>query len=225
VQVNGGGKWKSVSAADNFTCGIKEDETLWCWGGNDEGQLGNGTTNYRSSPTQVPGVWTAVDTGGGSNPSVVCAKKSDSTLWCWGRRAQGAGQLGLGAVVQTATPLRVAGAWGTFGVGRWGTCAIRNTQLWCWGDGYEGNLGRGAGDSHADSGVPLLVRGGGAWASISRGRDHGCFVQTDGTVWCLGENYGSIPLRIPLSGKVLKVIQDDSCDRSSRGRERCRPTR
>lgn len=83
----------AVSSGRSHTCAVKADGTLWCWGKNQFGQLGDGTTVERDAPVQVKALGqsvTDVSAGGGST----CAKKSDGTLWCWGKNDYG--QLGNG---------------------------------------------------------------------------------------------------------------------------------
>jgi alpha-tubulin suppressor-like RCC1 family protein len=84
----------------------KSDQTLWCWGGNQYGQLGLGDTDDRHSPTQV-GVdadWAVVDAGAYQT----CGIRVDSTLWCWGRNDHG--QLGLGDTEDRRVPTQVGDA-------------------------------------------------------------------------------------------------------------------
>ena len=87
--VSGGDTWKQVAAGDSYTCGIKSDDTLWCWGYNWKGQIGDNTTASRKVPTSVSGgTWKQVTTG----DSHTCGIKPDDTLWCWGYN--GYGQIG-----------------------------------------------------------------------------------------------------------------------------------
>ena len=71
-----------LAAASDHTCAIRSDRTLWCWGANEHGQLGDGSTTARERPGQVgtDGDWLAIDT----SASHSCGLRSDGTLWCWG---------------------------------------------------------------------------------------------------------------------------------------------
>ena len=85
--------WTSVTAGDQHSCATRSDGTLWCWGRNDGGQLGIGTTTNVGRPHQVttPAAtdWATVTAGN----SHTCATRSDTTLWCWGDNSSGgAGQ-------------------------------------------------------------------------------------------------------------------------------------
>ena len=82
--------WRMISSGQESTCGIKEDNTLWCWGSTNYGRLGIGafTTSLKATPQPVEGLWRSVAVGGNH----ACGLKDDSTLWCWGG---GAGISGL----------------------------------------------------------------------------------------------------------------------------------
>lgn len=69
---------------------MKTDNTGWCWGDNDYGQLGDGTLDYRAWPAQVPGSWAEI----GAGADHTCGRRTDGSTWCWGSNR--GGQLGLG---------------------------------------------------------------------------------------------------------------------------------
>jgi alpha-tubulin suppressor-like RCC1 family protein len=97
-----GSGWKELRAGGNFTCGLQGNGTVWCWGGNDYGQLGDGTLTARSEPTRLPGtIWERFAMG----HSHVCATKTDDGVWCWGRNHEG--QLGTGTTVNRRAPAPV----------------------------------------------------------------------------------------------------------------------
>src|SRR6185295_1544489 len=90
-EAGGGGPCVVEVAAGQFhTCARKGDGTLWCWGANDDGQVGDGTTDTpKPSPVQVAALGTSVvEVAAGSAPQT-CARKGDGTLWCWGRNEYG----------------------------------------------------------------------------------------------------------------------------------------
>src|SRR5580658_6618813 len=82
--------WASITAGALHTCGLRLDHTLWCWGRNDEGQLGVDVAFEADTPTQVPGTWTSVSAGAAQT----CAIDDGENLWCWGDNLNGA--LGVG---------------------------------------------------------------------------------------------------------------------------------
>ncbi len=91
-------------AGGTNTCARRTDGTAWCWGNNQYGRLGDGTTTNRSAPTQVAGLSnvTALDAG----DYHTCARRTDGTAWCWGRADFG--QIGDGATTQRLTPAAAA---------------------------------------------------------------------------------------------------------------------
>ena len=178
--------WDQIGAGVDHTCGIRTNGTLWCWGRNDLGQLGDGTTGDKKNPTQVGALntWTKVD-GGGNH---TCARKGDGTLWCWGYNSSG--QLGDGTTAAyKVTPSQVFGAlttWAGVNTGAYHTCARKtNGTLWCWGDNYYGQLGDGF---TADKKNPTQVGALNTWVEINAGFYHTCSRKTDNTLWCWGYN-------------------------------------
>jgi alpha-tubulin suppressor-like RCC1 family protein len=90
----------------NHNCAIKTGHTVWCWGDNGNGQLGDGTTTGNPVPVQVSGHatdWAAVSDGLGHT----CAVKTDGTVWCWGWNIDG--QLGDGTTTDSPFPVQVSG--------------------------------------------------------------------------------------------------------------------
>jgi len=104
VQVTGTA-WQSVSAGQSHTCAIMLDGTLWCWGSNSSGQLGDSTLDSKSTPVAVVTsgqTWAKVAAG----VTHTCALATGGSLWCWGDNS--AGQLGTGSNDPRAIPTRVA---------------------------------------------------------------------------------------------------------------------
>lgn len=178
-----GGTWKKISANNLFTCGIKSDDTLRCWGANGNGQLGDNSTTYRSAPTAVSGGGTWKDVATGSYHT--CAIKMDDTAWCWGQN--GNGQLGIGTTgANVLVPTAVSGGhtWKKMArvQGGYHNCAIRmDDTAWCWGADSSGSLGNGAA---GQSTVPIIVDGGYTWKLLSTS----CGMKSDDTMWCWGSN-------------------------------------
>jgi alpha-tubulin suppressor-like RCC1 family protein len=189
-----GGSWIDVAAGSNHSCGIKTDNTLWCWGRNDEGQLGNGTTNNSSTPVQVSGggSWKSVSAGLKSN----CAIRSDDTMRCWGNNNDG--QLGTGNTTQYTSPtaLTATGGWNTatwksVAMGASNACAIRTDDtIRCWGGNWVGQLGDNT--TTAKSAPTALTSTGGwntaTWKAVSSGEHFTCAIRTDDTMRCWGQN-------------------------------------
>ena len=186
--VSGGTNWKLVAGSIYFTAAIKTDGTLWTWGHNGFGNLGDGSSiTHRSSPIQT--------VAGGTNWKLVsCASyaaaaiKTDGTLWTWGSNS--VGQLGDGSVVQKSSPVQtVAGGtnWKQVSCGAAHSAAIKtNGTLWTWGQNFYGQLGDNTFGSKTS---PVqTVTGGTNWKQGGGGFLHTAAIKTDGTLWTWGHN-------------------------------------
>lgn len=157
-QVGSATDWRQVAGGYVFACGIREPGTLWCWGDNQLGQLGQGDHGIgteRSRPAQVgqDTDWADVDSG----DEHACATRSEGTLWCWGSNFKGELGLGGGDVI-VPTPRQVGSmtAWVGESSGAADSCSLRTDHsLWCWGDSAHGKLG--VGDRTKDTTVPVQV--------------------------------------------------------------------
>jgi alpha-tubulin suppressor-like RCC1 family protein len=118
--------WRTASAGGYHTCGVRTSGTLWCWGNDLSGQVGDGApTNDKVVPTQVGAAteWKSVELGGYHT----CGVRTSGTLWCWG--SNGNGQLGIGMSVGSRTsPTQVGTAtdWWEVSVGTSYTVGMRN---------------------------------------------------------------------------------------------------
>lgn len=126
-----GQRWRTVAVGGNASCGLQTDQSLWCWGDNSVGQLGDGTNSERNAPVLVEpaGDWLDLDVD-----SHVCAVRVDHSLWCWGAGRRG--QLGDGGGVDRATPIRLGAdtGWSSVTVGPGWTCGVRlDGGRRCWG--------------------------------------------------------------------------------------------
>ncbi|QQG35813.1 MAG: DUF1566 domain-containing protein [Micavibrio aeruginosavorus] len=184
TSVDGGGSWKTVSASTFLyhTCGIKSDDTLWCWGYNSQGQLGDNSTTQRLIPTAINGggSWKTINTGSQHS----CGTKSDDTTWCWGLNISG--QLGDNSTTQRLIPTAIngGGSWKAVFTGNSYTCGIRSDNTaWCWGYNGQGQLGD---NSTTQRVVPTLVTGGMTWIDLSAGDSHTCGISNSSQALCWG---------------------------------------
>ncbi|WP_276358152.1 Ig-like domain-containing protein, partial [Cohnella caldifontis] len=132
----------AVEAGEHHSLALKNDGTVWAWGGNGYGQLGDGTTEVRLAPVQVSGLNGVIAIACGAYHSI--ALKNDGTVWAWGRND--AGQLGDGTSSDRPTPVQVSGLSGVTAIagGGYHTIASRNDgTVWTWGLNYYGELGDG----------------------------------------------------------------------------------
>ena len=189
----------AVSAGSAHTCARLTDGTLWCWGSNTGGQLGNGTTVGSAVPVQVAALGAAVAevSAGGSN---TCARKTDGTLWCWGNTF--VGQVGDGLSTGPGcggqcqpSPVQVAALGASavhVAVGDETTCATDvNGALYCWGGSASGNLGDG---STASALSPVQVASlGNTVTDFAVSIATTCAREAAGTLWCWGNTtFGEI---------------------------------
>jgi alpha-tubulin suppressor-like RCC1 family protein len=183
----GGATWKQVAGGNFHTAAIKNDGTLWTWGNNGSGQLGDNTTTNRSTPvtTFAGGTnWKQVDCG----QLHTAAIKTDGTLWTWGNNSNG--RLGDNTITTRSIPVTTfAGGtnWKQVSCGGYFTSAIKTDgTLWTWGLNTSGQLG--VNDTN-DRTTPVQVFGSANnWKQVSCGLNHTAAIKTDGTLWTWGFN-------------------------------------
>src|SRR6266568_2192654 len=122
-----------ITAGINHTVVLKNDGTLWAWGRNYIGQLGDGTTTDSNVPTRIGtgSTWSAVAAG----YEYTVALKSDGTLWAWGLNSSG--QLGDGTTVSKNVPTQIGNStiWSAVAACAGYTVALKSDgTLWSWGD-------------------------------------------------------------------------------------------
>jgi alpha-tubulin suppressor-like RCC1 family protein len=161
--------------------GIKSDGTLWAWGSNQFGQLGDGTTNSQSVPEQIGTGTNWVDIAAGVSSSYGIT--ADGKLWAWGDN--GAGELGDGTNNASLVPEQIGTATNWAHVVACGTHAFAlTTDKHLWGWGYGTFLGN---DDNSSS-VPELIGTDHDWATVSCGNVHTIAIKTNGTLWGWGRN-------------------------------------
>jgi alpha-tubulin suppressor-like RCC1 family protein len=189
VAVPGGFTFTSLlthgSATAGLACGITGPGAAYCWGENQYGQLGDGTTTPTTSPVPVLGglSFTALSSGGRHT----CGLTTAGAAYCWGRDSLG--QLGDGApTAYRATPTAVQGGltFKALAVGYDHTCGLTVAgQMYCWGGNADGQLGDG---TTTDRSSPIPVAGGRTFTTVTAANAHSCGITDTGTTFCWGSN-------------------------------------
>ena len=185
VTVAGLDKVTAIAAGDGFTCALRVDGTVRCWGDGSSGQLGHGPASGSATPVTASGLTNAVAITAGSRHA--CALMADGTARCWG--SGGSGQLGTGGGGDRFTPGFVSGLTGAIQVsaGSFHTCALlADGTAKCWGRNQEGQVGDGV--SSAPRNVPTAVSQLTQATAIAGGNSHTCAIRSDGTMRCWGLN-------------------------------------
>jgi len=180
--------WCQVSAGSFHTVAVRTNGTLWAWGCNGSGRLGDNTVTSRSSPVSVIGGftdWCQVSAGSQHTAAV----RTNGTLWAWGLSF--CGRLGDGTTTDRSSPVSVVG-----GFTDW--CQVststnlhslgvrQNGTAWAWGFNGGGQLGDG---TTTERSSPVSVVGGFTdWCQVSAGSSHSLGVRQNGTAWAWGDN-------------------------------------
>ncbi|MGE0867277.1 MAG: RCC1 domain-containing protein [Kofleriaceae bacterium] len=214
-----------VYTGELFSCAQTVDSALWCWGNNDESQLGLGHVVSTPDPSKVTKLGTttlSVSLG----VDHACAVRTDGSLWCWGHIDN--------SIVQTwyepaPVPELTSHVAEVVTGGRF-TC-VRKTDntAWCWGD-----IG-----PHADEnlGSSSMVEMAEDVVELTAGKYHACARKTDGTVWCWGEDNDAQlgdgmsrsganaqpAIQVPLPGPVVALtsLETGSCALDAAGDAWC----
>ncbi len=187
-----------LGPAFGVACGVDTAGGVRCIGGNQLGQLGDGTTTERRSPVTVSGLTGVAEVH--SSGSHTCARLTDGGVRCWGSNESG--QLGDGLSTHTIScrrgstdidcvnaPVTVSGIDDATGlaVGNQSSCALRaDGSVWCWGANFFGQLGNGA---LLDANAPNQVMGLAGATAIAAGGNHFCALVAGGAVKCWGLNF------------------------------------
>jgi len=195
VVVPGGEAFLSIAAGDAHACGLATTGSVFCWGANANGRLGDGTTTDRLTPVAVtmPGgvTFTAITAG----QSHSCGLATTGAAYCWGANANG--RVGDATTTDRLTPTAVTMPGGvtftSLGGGGYQTCGLAATgAAYCWGANFSGGVGD---NTITDRWVPTAVTmpGGITFSSLEGGYIHSCALATTGAAYCWGANsYGRV---------------------------------
>jgi len=174
----------TVAAGHTHSVALREDGTVWAWGANNNGQLGDGTVVNRHIPVQVQNLENVIAVAARSNHSI--ALKEDGTVWVWGGNAFG--QLGDGTVVNRHTPVQVQNLMNITAIaaGSNHNAALREDgTIWAWGLNTSGQLGDGTAVNRYS---PVQVQNLTNVTAVAAGGNHSVALREDGTIWAWGTN-------------------------------------
>ena len=188
--------YTSISSGADHSCAVTSVGTAHCWGANERGQLGDGTSVSRSEPVLVGGelVWVSLTAGS----QFTCGVTTSAKGYCWG--ANDGGQLGDSTLIDRSSPVAVtsAASWASVTAGTAHACGVTASSTgsvagvaYCWGRNSDGQVGDGTTTGRI---MPTAVSTGLLWAAVSAGFDHTCGLTAtvsgtlEGTARCWGAN-------------------------------------
>ena len=179
----------SIITGEDHLLALTPTGTVWAWGHNGYGQLGDGTTFHRLMPVQLTGLSAVI--GGAAGAAHTLALKDDGTVWAWGSNQHG--QLGDGTTTDRTSLVPVSTLTDVVSLrcGKLHSLALRSDgTLWTWGDNQDGQLGDG---TTQDRTTPAQLVGLDHVIAMAAGYAHSLALTTDGTVWTWGDNqYGQL---------------------------------
>ncbi|MDI1447426.1 EGF domain-containing protein [Polyangium sp. 6x1] len=215
--------WIEIAAGYNHTCAVRQDKTLWCWGRNASGQLGDASTTTRPDPKWIaqaePADWLDVVASG----DFTCGLREGGNVFCWG--LNNLGHLGQGDTVSPVNvPKAVPGTYAAIDAGANHTCGVRlDGTLWCWGRNNNGELGLG--NAITPITTPTQVGNATDWARPFLGQGLStCATKKSGDLFCWGVgSFGQLalgnltsfnaPQKVPSLGpwKTLSLGNEHTC--------------
>jgi alpha-tubulin suppressor-like RCC1 family protein len=187
--VGGFTDWISASAGNGHNLGVRANGSLWAWGINSFGRLGDDTITDRSSPVSVVGGFTDwISASASVNGSHSLGVRANGSLWAWGNNGQG--RLGDNTITSRSSPVSVVGGftdWIQASAGGEHSLGVRaNGSLWAWGNNASSRLGD---DTITSRRSPVSVVGGFTdWVAASAGFSHSLGVRANGSLWAWGSN-------------------------------------
>ena len=178
-------RFTQVSLGAGQACAIASDGTLWCWGYNVVGEVGNDSTMSQPTPVQI-GTDTWANIAAGS--AHTCGVQTDGRLRCWG--ANDVGELGNGTEDSAVTPVPTIyddTHWSRVATGGRDTCAVRDDgAVWCWGENGAGQLAIDLPTFEEPAPTPVAPALGEPVAALALGGAHTCALTATGHLWCAG---------------------------------------
>ena len=183
VPVSGGLSFETIGTGDDQTCGLTSAGEAYCWGENDNGEVGDGTRVNRLAPVAVAGGLTFAELGVGGEHT--CGLTLTGAVYCWGWNNQGGFSVGEG---DRLTPMLVSGdlTFSSLAAGGAHDCALTSAgTAYCWGEGFFGQLGDRSGTDRLSL---APVSGDLTFTSLTVGALHSCGLIPSGAAYCWGHN-------------------------------------
>ncbi|MFC7774812.1 RCC1 domain-containing protein [Flavobacterium sp. GCM10027622] len=188
--------WAFISAGDEFSLAIKTNGTLWAWGDNAFGQLGDTSTDDRNSPVQIGTAtnWASVSAG----TQHALGLKVNGELWAWGTNNTARFSTTLPAFSYVPIQMGTDTDWSKVVASRDHGAALKtNGTFWTWGSNATGQLGDG---TTVDKTTPINIASLNGAIKIAKGHQHTLVIKNDGTIWSWGGNAsGQLGIGTPLS--------------------------
>ena len=200
---------KAIMGGEVHNVALKSDGSVWAWGSNAFGVIGDGTRNDAHAPVRVSGLSAVTSLGGRGYHTL--AIEADGTVWAWGWNSNG--ELGDGATTATTVPVQVVGLTHPKAVSggyHYSIALMPDGTVYQWGHGRV----------IANNKTPVQIPGFSNVTAISGGWDHALALKSDGTVWGWGKNNvgevgdgttnnRSLPVKVTEFGKVTAVSAGD----------------
>jgi alpha-tubulin suppressor-like RCC1 family protein len=185
------GDWFKIVSGLAHTIGLKTNRTLWAWGQNGYGQLGDETTTNRNSPREI-GInsdWSAIAAGDSYTIAIKTNPAGGGTLWSWGYNNVDT-RLGLGDTINRTTPSQIGNNsdWLMVEAGDTHAIALKtNKTIWVWGVNSLGQLGLGD-TNNRNTPTQIIIGTDSDWSTVAAGYYYTIALKTTGTIWSWGTN-------------------------------------